>query len=322
MHKIPRLLLTFFACFFAINSGANQTRLAEDSLKAMATAHQTATYEILYTLQQGNESESFRYRHTTADGKGFAQLLRLDNRREEQVLKGNTVSYLGYGFRPFSLPSSQILDNLPAIFNADFTQLNGYDVEELDRDRIADRVARGFKLTAKNNDRYPIMLWLDENSHILLKSELFDHNGRLLEQFKVVQLNTDNQTHGIVEAINTLILPEIIAPTQNQTTDPEWQLGWLPEGFKPINRIQKNLLPELTELQTVDSQLYSDGIFSFNLYVIPNTSLLASGQFWQQDKTLIYSEIINNSNVILVGDLPLETAKRIVQSVQFLGNSQ
>ncbi|OOR98123.1 hypothetical protein B0187_09250 [Haemophilus paracuniculus] len=322
MHKIPRLFLIFLLLSLPLAGWANAPRTALDFLKAMSNAHQTATYEILYNLQQGNESESFRYRHTTANGKGFAQLLRLDNRREEQVLKGNTVSYLGYGFRPFSLPSSQILDNLPAIFNADLTQLNGYYVEELERDRIADRVARGFKLIPKNNDRYPIVLWIDENNHILLKSELFDQSGRLLEQFKVVQLSTDNQIHGIVEAINTLILPEIIAPAQNQTADPEWQLGWLPEGFKPINRIQKNLLPELTELQAVDSQLYSDGIFSFNLYVIPNVDLLASGQFWQQDKTLIYSEIINNNNVILVGDLPLETAKRIAQSVQFVGNAQ
>lgn len=287
-------------------------------LNAMSSAHKRLNYEQLYLFQQGESSTSLRYRHAFSRGKSYAQLLRLDHAREEIILRDDMVSYFG-DFQPFSLPSSAILDDLPAVLQTDFTQLEGYAFVDAGRRRVANRLARVIRILPQDEFRYQYELWIDEETHLLLKSDLLDRNRQVLEQFRVIQSLVDEQLNDIVDPINALILPTLIQPLPQKSLQLGWQPNWIPPGFRAVAVSQQTLSEMLLdEQERVESQLYSDGLFSFTIYLIQNKGLIFNEQFLRQGKTSIYSQTIGDKDVVVIGDIPLVSARHIVQEIQFL----
>lgn len=287
-------------------------------LKAMKNAHNTLNYQQLYVYQQGELSTALRYRHAFQNGKAYAQLLRLDNAREEIILRDNMVSYFGE-FQPFSLPSNQILDDLPSVLQTDFGQLSGYAFIDAGRTRVADRLARVIRIIPQDAFRYQYELWIDEENYLLLRCDLLDRDRQILEQFKVIQSVVDEHLSDIIEPINSLILPTLIQPEQKISLQLSWYPSWVPHGFQAV-AVTKQTLSEmlLDEREQVESQLYSDGLFSFTIYVVQNKGLIFNEQFLRQGKTSIYSQTVGDKDVVIIGDIPLVSARHIVQEIQFL----
>lgn len=287
-------------------------------LNAMTEAHRTLNYEQLYIFQQGENSEALRYRHAFAQGKEFAQLLRLDNMREERILRDNQVSYFGE-FQPFSLPSAHILDELPSVIYTDFNRLQGYHFVDSGKMRVADRRAQVIRIVPRDDFRYQYELWIDEETHLLLRSDLLDRDRNLLEQFKVIQSSVDEQFAYIIEPINSLILPTLIQPKENAPEQPlSWQPKWLPQGFKALAAGRQTLSEFALENEPVESQLYSDGLFTFTVYLVQNRGVVFDEQFWRQGKMSIYSQTLGEDqekDVVIVGEIPLVSARHIVQEL-------
>lgn len=320
-------MLFVWACigsFFPVKWGWTETLNSPLAyLNAMTNAHRTLNYEQLYILQQGEIAISLRYRHAYIDGKEYAQLLRLDNAREEMILRDKTVSYFG-DFQPFSLSSPQILDDLPAVIYADFNRLTGYHFIDVGRTRVADRIARGIRIIPKDEFRYQYELWIDEENHLLLRSDLLDRNRQVLEQFRVIQNAEDEQLLYIVEPINSLILPTLIQPKEKEKSEPlSWQPTWIPEGFWAVASGKQNLSEILLdENEQIESQLYSDGLFSFTVYLVQNKGVIFNEQFLRQGKMSIYSQTVGDKDVVVIGEIPLASARHIVQELQHLQKTE
>lgn len=223
------------------------TRTALSYLTNMVDAHKKSSYELLYILQQNSQVESFRLRHTFMENKSYAQLLNLDHNREEIILNDNTVSYLGLNFRPFSLNSPHILDNLPNILYTDYNTLTGYVFLDSGKDRISDRSARVIRLVPNDKFRYAYILWIDDKTNLLLKSQLLDKQNAVLEEFRVLHLYQSKELELIAAAINSLILPPVTAiEKENIQSSYKWGVEWLPLGF------------HLIENQTISGKQYLD----------------------------------------------------------------
>lgn len=311
------LFLSFLLPIPAAWAQENHSPLAY--LIKMRNAHRTLNYEQLYMIQEDENVRTLRYRHAYANNKEYAQLLRLENRREEMILRDETVSYFGE-FQPFSLPSPHILDDLPSVIYADFSRLKGYHFVDAGRERVADRLARVIRLMPNDEFRYQYELWIDEEDFLLLRADLFDRNRQLLEQFKVVQSTVDDHFSYIVEPINSLILPTLIQSKTISSPDTlKWQPSWVPVGFDRLASSTQNL-PEmlLDESEQVESQMYSDGLSSFTIYVVQNRGLIFEDQYWREGKTSIYSQTMGDKDIIVIGEIPLVSARHIVQQMQYL----
>lgn len=289
-----------------------------DYLTAMTHAHRTLNYELLYLLQNGEngeEAQTFRYRHALVDGKAYAQLLRLDDAREEMILRENTVSYFGE-FQPFSIQANQILDNLPSLLHTQFDQLKNYHFTDIGRTRVADRISRVIRITPMDDFRYQYTLWIDEENHLLLKSELLDRNNVILEQFRVLQSFVDDQVAYIAEPINSLVLPTLVTTKPPQRdTEQAWQPKWLPSGFQSRSD-GKQYLADVMEGEFIESRFYSDGLFSFAIYIAPNGGIAFEEQFWRNGKISLYSQTVGDKDIIVVGEIPLVSVRHIVQEIE------
>ncbi|WP_312464130.1 MucB/RseB C-terminal domain-containing protein, partial [Pantoea endophytica] len=66
--------------------------------------------------------------------------------------------------------------------------------------------------------------------------------------------------------------------------------------------------------KTVESRLYSDGLFSFAINVTP-ADKSSSVQALRTGRRTVQTEVRNNNEITVVGELPPATAKRIADSI-------
>lgn len=301
------------------------TNAVLDSLVRMVHAHKNADYELYYILQRSNgaEVDSLRFRHAVNEGKQYAQLLELDNSKVEIIQRDQTVSYFGSDFQPFSLSSAYIVDSLPSVFFANFNELAAhYNFIDVGKSRVADRVARVIRIVPKDDFRYQYTVWIDEQNNLLLQSHLTDRDGRLLEMFRVIHQYMNEQIKSIIEPIDLLILPTLLSQQKESgSTKVSWKANWLPAGFSVLNSAKQSFSDVPISSDLTESQLFSDGLFSFTVYVSPNKGVSFNEQFWQQGGTTIYSHTLGNNDVFVVGDIPMISAKQVVQNLQFAGET-
>ncbi|TCJ98756.1 MucB/RseB-like sigma(E) regulatory protein [Volucribacter psittacicida] len=288
---------------------------AQALLVEMSQATQKGNYDLSFIAINPLDTLSLRYRHIYENDKTYAQLLSLDNSPQEIIQRDNLISYFGNNYQPFSLYANNIVDNLPNVLRTDFTGLTeNYDFTNIGRNRIANRVVQTIRIQPKDNFRYQYVLFIDEQNHLLLRSDLLDREGNLLEQFRVLNMYMLDDPNPLLNYINSAYFP----PSINQkNVEPliekmDWAPSWVPNGFHQIKTARQQVDNDL-----IESQSYSDQLFSFNLYVSDSALPENQEMVWKQGAYTIYSETINNKEVTLIGQIPLTTAKRIVQDVQF-----
>ena len=287
---------------------------AKQSLDKMTQALDNLNYEIAFVQTTPSNMDSFRYRHIKKDNKTYAQLVTLDGRQQEIIQRDNLVSYFQPNTQAFTINSGNIVDAMPAVVRADFDKLSPvYDFIKIGKDRVAGRFADTIRIVPKDDFRYQYLVFVDEENGLLLRGDMLDREGKLLDQFRVVTLYIDDRLRGLTEYINKVSMPPLLKESKNeQNSDITWSAGWLPQGFSLIRYTQETL-----ENEIIDSALYSDGLFTFTLFVSNAGSNNLPENTWKQGAYTIYSEVIGGKEITFIGQLPISTAKRIVQEVKF-----
>ena len=308
----------FFLLSTSFSSVGAETLSAKQLLQEMKKAADQLNYEFSFVQTTPSNMDSLRYRHFKVNGKTFAQLVTLDGAQQEIIQRDNLISYFQPNYQPFSINSEGITDNLPPLIHANFDTLEQYyDFVNIGRNRVADHVVQTIRILPKDDFRYQYVAFIDEENNLLLRSDMLDRDGNLLDQFRVVNVYVGNGISGLVDYFNQVAFPPLLMDKNaNQTPNFNWAPGWLPQGFKAVNRSI-----ERDSNDKIESQLYSDGLFSFTLYVsdkmTENTQL---DNTWRQGAYTIYNETVGNKEVTIIGQLPISTAKRIVQDIQFNKN--
>ncbi|HHF1669331.1 TPA: sigma-E factor regulatory protein RseB [Haemophilus influenzae] len=314
---MKKILLKFTALSLSLllSSIASAEELsAKQSLDKMTQALDNLNYEIAFVQTTPANMDSFRYRHIKQDKKTYAQLVTLDGRQQEIIQRDNLVSYFQPNAQAFTLNSGSIVDAMPAVVRANFDKLSSdYDFVKLGKDRVAGRFADTIRIIPKDDFRYQYLVFIDEENGLLLRGDMLDREGKLLDQFRVVTLYIDDRLRGLTDYINKVSMPPLLKESKNeQISNITWSAGWLPRGFF-LNRYTQEVL----ENEIIDSALYSDGLFTFTLFVSNAGSNNLPENTWKQGAYTIYSEVIGGKEITFIGQLPISTAKRIVQEVKF-----
>ncbi|NJD00329.1 sigma-E factor regulatory protein RseB [Candidatus Erwinia dacicola] len=281
-------------------------------LQQMEQASQSLSYELAYINVSRMGIESLRYRHTAIDNKVFAQLLHMDGPRREIIQRGNEVSYFEAGLEPFTMTGDHIVDSLPALVYADFQQLAAtYDFVSVGRTRIADQLCEVIRIVPRDGTRYGYIVWLDSDTKLPLRVDLLDRDGETLEQYRVVSFAVDEGVRKIMQDLETAKLPPVLSVPSSGAVTFNWKAGWLPAGMKEIAQSRRQL-PSLD--RPVESCLYSDGLFSFSINVTM-ADKSSSPQQLRTGRRTVQTEVRNNAEITVVGELPPTTAKRIADSV-------
>jgi len=283
-------------------------------LQQMSQASESLNYEFSYISVSKQGVDSLRFRHAVVDKHPLAQLLQMDGPRREIVQRDNEISFFEPGLEPFTLAGDHIVDSLPSIVYADFERLTQfYDFIPVGRTRISDRLCEVVRVVARDGTRFGYVLWIDTATKLPLRADLLDRDGEALEQFRVISFIVDPQVRSLMQGLEKIKLPPLLAVPVSDTDDFAWDVKWLPAGMNEVSRSHRTL-PGINV--PIETRLYSDGLFSFSVN-IAQTAEGNSERFIRTGRRTIHTQIRSNKEITVVGELPPATAKRIADSVVF-----
>lgn len=312
---MKKLLISALALFSLSASPV----FAEDSsakalLHQMNQASQHLNYELSYILIRKNSIEPLLYRHAREENdQQLAHLVYLSGPVREVIRRGNEVSYVEPGVEPFTIESGNMVAPTIPMLNSDVVELSRYyDFVKVGRAREAGTACQVLRIVPKDGLRYSYVLWVDENSHLPLRADLVDRDGEVLEQYRTISYSISDQLVDMMAGLNKVQLPEVLSLPKGNIDNTFWSVDWTPEGFKPLELNRYRMA--ITE-RVVESQMFSDGLFSFSVYVSDSDNFSLKGQLVRQGRRTLHSFVRGDSEISVVGDIPPATAKRIAQSV-------
>lgn len=285
-----------------------------DHLNKMHQAIIKKNYVMVFTnFVVGSSNTSFQYRHATINNKQFAKLLYLEGSQKEIFQKEDIVSYYQQDSPPFSINSPRIIEVFPKVVFNDFEKLNKYyDFIPMGQERIANRMAQLIHIMPKDKDRNNYMIWLDEDLFIPLQIDLYSPEYALIEQFKIVSLLPLTQNQLIFETTNnTKNSPVLNVFDKTSSLSNKWRLTWLPAGFSEKSHLQIDY-----KKTGIDTRFYSDGVFSFTVNISEDPLMMKPYSLRSSNK-IMYITHFFNKEIAIIGDLPLDTIKKIAKHIKF-----
>ena len=291
---------------------------AQSLLAKMADSARELSYQGDFVYQQGGQLETLSVIHQGAgqDQPDRERIIYLDGAPREVVRTGNELflSHPNGGVTQFQHGSLMpLVERFQSGVLGDY-----YDLKIVGIDRVAGREAFLLLVVPKDRFRHGYQLWLDRQSSLLLKSEMVDSQGMIVERLQFTSLHVgplseDVHSH-LVHRPAEVAATDVADPAQAPLS---WETGWLPEGFVQQGRAVR---PSPVGEHAVDALTFSDGVASFTVFVEPDESGLLS-QASEKIGALsavakIYREGDQYFHVTVMGDIPLGTAERIAVSVR------
>lgn len=316
MKKILVGALALVSLLLPLQASAEAVKPSTEALlHQMGQASRDLSYEMSYIWVKKNSIDTLRYRHALENGQSYAHLLFLSAPPQEVIQRGDEVSYFEPGLDPFTIKSNKMVAPILPLMKANIDRLaNFYDFIAMGRAREAGVACDVVRVAPKDGNRYSYLLWIDQTTHLVMRADLLDREGDLLEQFRVVSFVVNPKVAEMLSKLDQVKLPAVVQLPQQPQKKLEWAVKWLPNGFTLIAGNRHRLL--LTE-RAVESRMYSDGLFSFSVYVSDVDNFVGRGQLVRQGRRTLTTRVDGNKEITVVGDIPPETARRIAENVTF-----
>lgn len=300
---------------------ATPVRAAEDAttwLTQVASAARQNNYVGIVVWQKGAVSESSRLIHYNERGIEVEKLVSLDGPPREVVRGASEVrSYF---------PEAKVIRVEPPAFRNAFPALSSgerkvlaenFDLRKGELGRVAGLVAQAWLFEPKDTLRFGHKFWLDVNSGLLLKAQILNERGEVVEQIAFSDISIGVKTRR-----------ELVKPSWTGTA-PDWKLqrspphdidaqetGWIvgrvPPGFVKIAEGYRTLRDRP---EPVAHLVYSDGLTAISVFIerpgpVPRTVGPA-----QQGGVNIYIRPVDDCVVTVLGEVPGIAVRQMAHSV-------
>ena len=302
-------------------AAALETDNAESWLERMVIASKAINYEGTFVYHAGSDLESMRVVNVV-DAQGDQQRLYSLNGDGRQVLRdGDEVTVTMVGSEYFNDASGFYDAPFPLAFSRDFAKLReSYDLR-LDRDgRVAGRRTRQIVVEPRDSFRYGYHLWVDEETGLLLRSDLLGTDRRALEQLMFTDISfkpREGCAFGAPQfAVSARARPDN-EPTRPDMVDQSrsnWHIVSLPPGFVETSRFKQE---PVGDMEGTETALLSDGLATISVYV---------GRYGQREEVPLgparvgavnaFGRILNEYQLLVVGDVPAATVELVANAIR------
>ncbi len=209
----------------------------------------------------------------------------------------------------------------PMLFNGTPQQiLANYEFKRSGTARIADLDAIEFELTPKHAGRWPIRIWVDKQSGLILKCQKLADGQRVVEQAAFTELSftakpvqvSMSSSYGDIKkwtTLNASMVKAENAPELKYATDTL-------KGFELIGVFQRN--GEKDKQLHMRRYVLSDGIATVSVFIQPKSvSGPLAGKVRHRGALSMTSREMSESWITIMADLPPETLARFAQSIEW-----
>jgi sigma-E factor negative regulatory protein RseB len=299
------------------NESQQQHQTALSYLENMKQAYKALNYELLYINTGENKVEPKQLIHGVVDGKRITYFCFLNGAMRESLQFDGKISFYEQGNQAYSLATERDQGVFANIANFDFDSgSESYEYIILGKGRIAGKKAIAIRMISKDEFRYSYIVWLDLNSYLPLRLDTISKSNLIIDQTMAISLNVTETINPWVAELSYKKIPEVLhLPKMVIDEVAQWQINWLPEGFKIIKDDQHKLMMHDTE--PVSYIMLSDGIVTASIYISTNkSSTTEQKSIIQRGGTLLYTKQQGNIEVNIIGDIPVATAERMAASIR------
>ena len=272
---------------------------------------------------------TFRVIHMVVDGVERERIVYLNGPQREILRTGDQVAcLLRPGDNLLSLEGALPSGLYGRVFARDLGDVSKhYEVAFSARNRVAGRPVVTLDVSPHDDDRFGYELWLDEQTGLLLRSELRDAAGSKLEIFEFTTLRIGDQVAvADLEPSNDGALVRHLSTTAESTgtsaPDAAWRPRWVPPGFRMTGA---DVFRPSNHGTGVNTLRFSDGLAAFSVFIERMPEAGAGSVVSRAGATVALTHRTPGADgdhdhlVTVVGEVPLATARRIAQGVEPLG---
>ena len=311
------------------NSGSAASTTAPDGAPARTAAildqiqqaARTLNYSGVFTYQQGPLIESSRITHMLRDGVEHEKLEVLDGMQREYLRVNDEVQCLIPEYQTVLL-EKQRRDRFPGLLLSEASRISPYYEVSIEPKlaRVAGRSCRIVNIMPRDLHRYGYRLCADHENALLLKAQMLDQQGQVIEQVAFTQVN-----------IGESITPERFVPSWStqgwsiQKPDKKpvdlAKLGWridAPPGYMTAMQVERSFGRGKQAHQVV----LSDGLATISIFIEPY--LTERSDAYQPQGAARYGAVnlhgarVGNFWLTVMGEVPAETLSRLTQSIQYV----
>ncbi|MCH2039516.1 MAG: MucB/RseB C-terminal domain-containing protein [Saccharospirillaceae bacterium] len=322
--SLPAVMLGLALMMVHTVQALPQSLDARGWLDRMSHAFKEQNYQGVLIYGDDQQWQTLKITHGVVNGVEHERLLHLTGEAREVVRKGHDITCIHPGENVMRLESH------PNPLSQGFVHQSGaidsyYHLGLEPGERIAGRATQKVLLSPQDRYRYGYRLWLDEDSGLLLRSDLVDAQGRVLERFQFAEIDIGQAIPSAAfepEISGHRVVPHTTAQesSQSKTQTPEWQLSWVPRGFmETASQVRR-----IGSADDVDGSLttlmYTDGLAAITLFVDQaDEKQIMSGLSQQWGPTSAVVRYLTTDTgkyrIAVVGEVPLMTAEKIAASV-------
>ncbi len=272
-------------------------------LEKMSRSLHESSYHGVVTLQKADGWQSVQVSHVVDDDRAAESLTRLTGQGAEVVRVGHPLHCVH--------PGHALLRRDREAGECGIAEY--YRMSMAPGERIAGHHTVLVKAKPRDLFRLGYMLSLDRKTGLLLRSDTFDVDNRLLERFQFTKLSYEERMPAVsdVEVRHVAAHPASGGKAKADSPLRPWAVTWVPDGFAPTD----NPAP-------VDRRrTYTDGLAVFSVFL--ESSSIEPGEGIVRDGstlTLSRGMIVDGEAVLVtvIGELPVRAARMVSQSIAWV----
>ena len=184
-----RKLVFIASLLLAMDSLATTTTDAHEWLRRMSMASHSLNYSGTFVYQHEGRLESMQVLHAMDDQGERERLISLTGSRREVLRDNSEVTCVLGDSQSVLVNKSSPRVSYPASFPTEVDKIdNYYRFEVLGDDRVAGLDCKVVVVRPRDDFRYGRRLCVHADSHLLLRSELTDMQGKVIEQFMFTEV--------------------------------------------------------------------------------------------------------------------------------------
>lgn len=272
-------------------------------------------------LQMGGQPQTSRITHVVDAGGERERVEWLDGAPVVVVRNNDEIRSYVPDTKTVVVEKRRNKANFPAILALPAAGIvEQYNVRNWDEQRVAGLDCQVLLLESKDGLRYAHKLWADKNSGLLLKAQVFNEKGDVVEQTVFTQV----EIGGSAERYQALMGRrdggrDWRVSTQQVTNANFAEAGWNIEmplaGFRKLLEIKSGMGENGMEVGQV---VFSDGLASVSVFLEPiKDGVNAAEGLSSKGAINMFRRKVGNHVVTVLGEAPAACVTRIGKAVQF-----
>jgi sigma-E factor negative regulatory protein RseB len=316
---LPKLLAALLISTLAQAPVIAET--AMDWVQRMSDAMRDLNYRGDFVYMHDNILEGMQISHYKDMNGEKERLISLNGEAREVIRDNQNLTCIWPSSRKVIVDVSRKNSFSPIFIPEDIARLEKfYQMKVVGKDRIANMNAVIVHIYPRDQYRYGMKFWINEDNGLMMKSSLLDENGRVIEEVMFTSLQLfegDNKpvidTMPPIDDNFTLVRYHSGDSSRTFAADNSWQLAAVPDGFWRESVLRRKISGSD---EFVQQMVYTDGLASLSVFIEKKSTLTQSGVS-SMGAVNAFIRIINDHSVTAIGEVPAITVKQVAESVTY-----